>query len=261
MKKIAIVTGASRGIGIATAQILKNNGFTVYGFSRKGFIAEGINSVICDVTDSNSVKNAVKTVTDKEGRLDLLVNNAGMGISGAVENTSDEDAKYIFDVNYFGVFKMIRECIPYLRQNKGRIINISSVAASLCIPFQAFYSSSKAAVDALAFALIPELKPFGIKITNILPGDTKTGFTEARKKGEADNKIYGNRIERSVAVMEKDEQNGMPPEAVAKLVLKAALKKNPPVYKAVGFKYKLFMFLNKILPKKLVIWVIGKLYG
>ncbi len=262
MNKVVIITGSSKGIGAAAAKMFKENGFTVYGFSRGGFTAEGINSVICDVTDTQSVKNAVSAVIAKEGRLDLLINNAGMGISGAVENTADRDAEYIFNVNFFGAFRMIKECIPHLRETKGRIINISSVAASLCIPFQAFYSSTKAAVDALAFALIPELKPFGIKVTNILPGDTKTSFTEARRKGEsADNGVYGDRIARSVAVMEKDEQNGMPPEAVAKAVLKAALKKRPPVYKAVGFKYKLFMLLNKILPKKFVIFVIGKLYG
>jgi NAD(P)-dependent dehydrogenase (short-subunit alcohol dehydrogenase family) len=262
MNKTAIVTGASKGIGLSAAKMLRDNGYTVYGLSRSPVSEEGIYGILCDVTDTESVKNAVKTVIEKSGRIDLLINNAGMGISGAVENTSEEDAKYIFEVNYFGAFRMIRECIPHLRQSKGRIINISSVAASLCIPFQAFYSSTKAAVDALAFALIPELKPFGIKITNILPGDTKTNFTSSRKKSQTVlDTVYGDRIERSVAVMEKDEQHGMPAEAVAKVILKTALKKNPPVYKAVGFKYKLFMFLNKILPKKLVIRVIGKIYG
>lgn len=262
MDKIAIITGASKGIGLATAKMLSESGYKVYGFARSSFQEEGIVSIVCDITSLESVKKAVKHVVDIESKIDLLVNNAGMGISGAAEYTTDEDAKYIFDVNFFGTFKMIRECVSYLRESRGRIINISSVASSLCIPFQSFYSSTKAALDAFTFALIPELKPFGIKITNILPGDTKTNFTSARKKGHVgSDPLYLNRIERSIAVMEKDEQGGMPAEAVAKEVLRAAVKKNPPVYKAVGFKYKIFMILNKILPKKFMIYVIGKIYG
>lgn len=262
MNKVALITGASKGIGLSTAILLHKNGYAVYGCSRNGFEQDGINSIIADVTDENSIKNIVKTVIDKENRLDLLINNAGMGISGAVENTSEEDAKYIFEVNFFGAFRMIKECIPYLRKTKGRIINTSSVAASLCIPFQAFYSSTKAALDALAFALIPELKPFGIKVTNVLPGDTKTGFTDARRKNYSKNdNFYGEKIEKSIKVMEKDEQNGMSADCVAKVILKTLNKKRPPVTVAVGFKYKLFMVLNKVLPKKFVIFIIGKLYG
>lgn len=262
MKKVVLITGASRGIGLATARLLAANGFAVYGGARKAFKEEGINDIVLDVTDSVSVKNAVGAVIAKEGRLDALINNAGMGISGAVELTSDEDAKYIFDVNFFGAFNMIKAALPYLRESKGRIINLSSVASILSIPFQSFYSSTKAALDALAFALISELKPFGIKVTNILPGDTRTNFTDARRKGFNENdSVYGGRISRSVALMEKDERGGMPPSCTAKAILKTLNKKRPPVLKAVGFKYRLFLFLNKILPKRLVIYVIGKLYG
>lgn len=262
MKKIVLITGASKGIGLATSKMFSDNGYTVYGGARKDFKEDKIISIKLDVTDFDSIKNAVNYIIEKEGRLDILINNAGMGISGAVENTPMDEAEYIFNVNFFGAFRMIKECIPHLRKTKGRIINISSVAASLCIPFQAFYSASKAALDALSFALIPELKPFDIKVINVLPGDTKTSFTDARQKSFSDNDInYGDKIKRSISLMEKDEQNGMPPEAVAKVVLKVTKQKRPPVYVSVGFKYKIFMFLNKILPKKLVIFVIGKMYG
>lgn len=261
-KKIALVTGASKGIGLATAKLLYHNGYTVYGGARNSFTEEGITAVTLDVTKPESVKQAVDFVIGREGRLDVLINNAGMGISGPVETTDEADAKYIFDVNFFGAFYMVKAALPYLRKSRGRIINTSSVASYLSIPFQSFYSSTKAALDALAFALVSEVKPFGIKVTNILPGDTRTNFTDARRKGvEEKNGVYGERVARSVAVMENDERHGMPPEKTAKTVLKTLKKRNPPVIKAVGLQYKLFLFLNKILPKKFVIWVIGKIYG
>ena len=262
MNKVALITGASKGIGLQTAKLLAKNGYKVYGGARKTFSEEDIVPITLDVTDINSVKNAVDFVIKSEGRLDLLVNNAGMGISGPVEYTTDEDAKYIFEVNFFGAFNMTKAAIPFLRENKGRIINISSVASALSIPFQSFYSCSKAALDAMAFALISELKPFGIKVTNVMPGDTKTNFTDARRKGfDEEDKNYGKRISRSISVMEHDERNGMSPVCVAKTILKVANKKRPPIAIAVGYKYKLFLFLNKILPKKWVVAVIGKMYG
>jgi NAD(P)-dependent dehydrogenase (short-subunit alcohol dehydrogenase family) len=262
MGKVVFITGASKGIGLETAKLLAEKGYKVYGGARSDFNAKGVTSVKLDVTDTDSVANAVKYITDKEGGIDILINNAGMGISDAIENTPEEQSKYIFEVNFFGPFRLIKHCLPYLRKSGGKIINISSVAAALCIPFQAFYSCSKAALDALAFALIPEVKPFGITVTNVLPGDTKTSFTAARQKSYSDNDaVYGERIKKSIQVMEKDEQNGMPAIKVSDVILRCINKKSPPVYVAVGFKYKLFMLLNKILPKKFVIYVIGKLYG
>ena len=262
MSKVALVTGASRGIGLAVSKKLARMGYTVYGAARAPFLQEGINGVQLDVTKPEQIEQVVESIIAKEGRLDLLVNNAGMGISGAVEKTPDEEARYIFDVNLFGPFFMIKKCLPYLRESRGRIINISSVASHLCIPFQAFYSSTKAALETLSYALMPEIAPFGVKITNILPGDTRTGFTDARKKSfEKDDPVYGDRIWRSVSVMEKDERGGMSPDKVANTIAKTLKKKNPPALKTVGFQYKLFVFLNRLLPKKLVIWIIGKLYG
>lgn len=262
MSKVALVTGASRGIGLAISRKLAEMGYTVYGAARVPFSQPGVISVQLDVTKPEQIEQAVEDIIQREGRLDLLVNNAGMGISGAVEKTAEEEARYIFDVNLFGPFFMIKKCLPYLRESKGRIINISSVASRLCIPFQAFYSSTKAALEALSYALMPEVAPFGVKVTNILPGDTRTNFTDARKKSfEKDDPVYGERIWRSVGVMEKDERGGMSPEKVANAVAKVLKRKNPPVIKTVGFQYKLFLFLNRLLPKKLVIWIIGKLYG
>lgn len=261
-KKVVLITGGSKGIGLATAKMFAANGYTVYAAARNPFTAEGIISVMLDITDKQSIADAIARVTAEQGRLDILVNNAGMGISGPVEYTPDSEADYIFNVNYFGAFSMIKAALPYLRKSKGAIINISSVASSLSIPFQAFYSSSKAALDAMAFALRGELKPFGIRICNVLPGDTKTEFTDSRIKNFSESDpIYKDRIARSLAVMEKDERNGMPAEKTAKAIYKAAARKNPPPAITVGFKYKVFMLLNKILPRRFVIYIIGKLYG
>lgn len=262
MNKVAIVTGGTSGIGKATAEALIKNGFTVYEFSRRENGIEGMNHLSVDITDENSVCSAVKFVFDKEKRIDLLVNNAGFGISGAIEFTNTEAAKRLFDVNFFGTVNVSREVIPIMRSQKyGRIINVSSVAAPIAIPFQAFYSATKAAVNKYTLALANELRPYGVTVCAVQPGDIKTGFTHAREKVIIGDDIYGGRIGRSVAQMEKDEQNGMAPEVIGKFIAKTALKKKiKPIY-TVGFSYKLICGLSKALPDSLQNYIVGKIYA
>ena len=143
----------------------------------------------------------------------------------------------------------------------GTIINMSSAGAPLSLPFQSFYSCTKSAVSSLSEALRIELKPFNIKVSTILPGDVKTEFTARREKNKSNSVYYGERIDKSVEKMERDEQNGMSPSVIAKIALKIAKSKNPPVYVVGGASYKLLVGLSKILPKRLVVWAIGKLYG
>lgn len=260
MKRIVIITGASAGIGNATAKYFAEKGDKVYSFARRK--AEGFDSVEVDVTNFDAVKRAVDYVVEKEGRIDVVVNNAGYGISGSIEDTPVESMKRLFDVNFFGATYVAQAVIPQMRKQKsGVIINVSSVAAPLSIPFQGFYSASKAALSSLTESLRIEVAPFNIKVTSILPGDVKTDFTAMRKKNEEDNPVYGERISRSVAQMEKDEQNGMPPIVIAKGVYSLSKKKNPPVYKVGGKKYAILVALSKILPKRLVIFILSKLYG
>ncbi len=259
-KKVVVITGATAGIGKETADYFIKKGHTVYSLARRK--VEGINCISTDVTDREAVASAFKQIIAKEGKIDIVINNAGFGISGSIEDTSIEDAKRIFDVNFFGMLNGVQEAVPYLRKfGGGTIVNISSVAAPLSIPFQGFYSASKAAVSSLSEALRIEVAPFNIRVTCILPGDVKTDFTAKRIKNSVDNPAYGDRIARSVAVMEHDEQNGMPPIMIAKGIYKLALSKNPPVYKVGGKKYKVFVLLSKLLPKRLVSFVVGKLYG
>lgn len=181
--KVVIVTGGSSGIGRCTASALKENGCIVYEFSRRNIPMEGVTHLSVDVTDEDAVNAAVQQVIQKETKIDAVVNCAGFGISGAVEFTSMEQAKAQFDVNFFGTVTVNKAVLPFLRhQGKGHIVNISSVAAVAHIPFQTFYSASKAAVSSYSYALANEVKPYGIHVTVVELGDICTGFTKARQK-------------------------------------------------------------------------------
>lgn len=155
---------------------------------------------------------------------------------------------------------MIQAALPALRESRGRILNISSAAAVFSIPFQSFYSATKAAVESLTCALRSELAPFGITVGALRLGDVKTGFTAARQKSGSGDDLYAGRIARSVAVMERDEQNGMPPAAIAAAVVRAAHKKHLPPVTTVGAKYKLLCGVNKLLPLSAVTALVAKIY-
>ena len=191
-----------------------------------------------------------------------MINNAGFGISGAIEYTDTEEAKRQFDVNFFGMVRVNRAVLPIMhRQGYGRIINMSSVAAPIAIPFQAYYSASKAAVRTYTMALYSEVKPYGIEVCAIMPGDIATGFTAARRKNPAGDEAYGGRISRSVAVMEHDEQTGITAEKAGEFVAGKALQPKVPVLCTLGGKYKLFVFLTRLLPTKLLTDLVGEIYA
>ena len=261
-QKICVITGGSSGIGLCTALEMKAKGYEVFDISRRREGAAGINHISADVTDEKRINEAVSYIIDKAGRIDVLINNAGFGISGAVEFTETADARKQFDVNFFGMVNMNRAVIPFMRRaGGGRIVNISSVAAPIAIPFQAYYSAAKAAINSYTMALINEVRPYGISVCAVQPGDICTGFTGAREKSYAGDEIYSGRISRSVVVMEHDEQNGMKPETAAHLIATvASAKKVRPVY-TIGFKYRLFCALVKILPAGLVSYIVGRIYG
>lgn len=261
-QKICVITGGSSGIGLCTALEMKAKGYEVFDISRRREGAAGTNHISADVTDEKRINEAVSYIIDKAGRIDVLINNAGFGISGAVEFTETADARKQFDVNFFGMVNMNRAVIPFMRRaGGGRIVNISSVAAPIAIPFQAYYSAAKAAINSYTMALINEVRPYGISVCAVQPGDICTGFTGAREKSYAGDEIYSGRISRSVAVMEHDEQNGMKPETAAHLIATvASAKKVRPVY-TIGFKYRLFCALVKILPAGLVSYIVGRIYG
>ena len=262
MNKVVILTGGTSGIGRATVELLRAQGCTVYEFSRRPAPGDPWHRSV-DVTDAAAVKAAVDAVAGQEGRVDLLVNNAGFGISGAMEFTDPADAHRLMEVNLFGMDNAIRAVLPHMRRaGSGRIVNISSVAGVFAIPFQAWYSISKAAVRSLTMALYNEVAPFGIQVTSVMPGDIRTGFTAARKKSAAGDDVYGGRISASVAKMEKDEQNGMAPEAAARTIARVALQPGrvKPYY-TIGLSYKCLVLLDHLLPCRAVRWLLYQLYG
>ena len=262
MKRVAVVTGGTSGIGLATANALRDAGANVYVLSRHAAELPGLAHIAADVSDERSVSEAIASVYEREGRLDVLVNNAGFGISGAAEFTQNEDARRLLDVNLFGMVNATKAALPLMRaQGGGRIVNVSSVAAPLCIPFQAWYSVSKAAINAYTLALSNEVKPFGVSVCAVMPGDIRTGFTAAREKSHAGDDVYGGRIARSVAKMEKDEKNGMAPEVAGRFLARVALKKRVKPYYAIGASYKLFVMLSRLLPCRLIAWLLGLLYS
>lgn len=262
MAEIAVVTGGSGGIGRQTAAALVRAGCTVYALSRRGEASEGVIPLAADVTDEQQARAAAAEVVRREGRIDILVNNAGFGISGAAEFTSSADAHAQLELNLFGMDNMTRAVLPQMRaQGGGRIVCMSSIAGILPIPFQLWYSVSKAAINAYVMALGNEVRPFGISVCAVMPGDIASGFTAARRKSAAGDDVYGGRIGRSVAVMEHDERTGMTPEYAGGYVAKIALKPRVKPLYALGGKYKVFSVVYRLLPCRLVNAVLGLLYA
>lgn len=262
MKKTVIITGANSGIGKSTALALVARGCKVYDFSRRSIPCEGVIHIGCDVTDEAAVKKAIDTVLSESGRVDILINSAGFGISGAVEFTTLESAKKQFDVNFFGTVNVTKAVLPIMREQKsGRIVNISSVAAVAHIPFQTYYSATKAAIESYTCCLANEVRPFGISVTSVQPGDIRTGFTDARDKSYDGDDVYGGRISRSVAGMEKDERKGMSPDVAGRDIADISLKKSvKPIY-AIGMSYKAVSTFCKLFPCGIRNRIIGSLYA
>ena len=262
MEKICVITGGTSGIGKCTAEAMVKKGYTVYELSRREAGNPGMYHIPTDVTDPEACQRAIDAVISQAGRIDVMINNAGFGISGAIEFTPIEQAKRQLDVNFFGMVNMNHAVIPVMRkQGFGRIVNLSSVAGAIAIPFQAFYSVSKAAINSYTMALANEIKPFGVTVCCVQPGDIRTGFTAAREKNPEGDDIYGGRIARSVAGMERDEQNGMDPEKAGAFIAHVATRKGIRPVNTIGLQYKFFCFLVKILPAKTLNWLVGLIYA
>lgn len=263
MNKVVLVTGCSSGIGKEICKQLIEKDYIVYGISRNSFEMENLKHIIADVTIKESVENAVKQILEEQGKIDILVSNAGMGISSPIETTKMEDAKKMFDVNFFGMVNCIQAVLPCMREmRKGKIILTSSLGSKVGLPFQSFYSATKSALDSIGFALNLEVFEYNIQCMNIFPGDTKTGFTTAREKQDVSNAgVYADMMQKSVGKMEKDEQKGMGADKVAKVVVKYCGKKRMPIQRVIGGTNRLLAFLIKLLPVRLACFVVRKMYA
>ncbi len=224
MKKVVLVTGASSGLGLACAQAFADAGHRVYAASRRPpQDLDGCVPLAMDVDSEASVNAAIARLLAAEPRVDALVHCAGYGIAGAIEDTSDEETRAQFETNFFGATRVIRALLPRLRtQGHGLVLNVGSLVTQLPIPFQAYYSASKAALECYTEALRFEVAPFGVRVACIAPGNFATSFTAQRRRVQnwtADSP-YATRSESSVSWMERDEKNGMPPARFAAQVLR-----------------------------------------
>lgn len=259
-KRVVVITGASRGIGAACASIFADNDDIVYALSRSKPEDPQVYHIPADLTDAEQSISAVQRILSETGRIDVLLLNAGIGISGSVEHTELSDAITQFDVCYFGALRILTAALPAIRKSHGMILFTSSVAAVTPIPFQAHYSACKAAINALCLALRNELRGTGVRVCAVLPGDVKTSFTAARKKNESGSEVYPAML-RSVAKMEHDEQTGMSPNRIAKRMLSVSMKKNPKPFYSVGFVYSTICVLVKLLPSRFSAWILGLMYA
>jgi short-subunit dehydrogenase len=256
MKKIALVTGASAGIGKETAKLLAQNNYTVYGAARRvermnDFSSLGIKPIKMDVTDDESMKNAIDEIIKNEGRIDVLINNAGFGLYGAVEEVSMKDARYQLEVNVIGLARLAQLVIPHMRkQQSGKIVNITSIGGKISSPMGGWYHASKFAVEALSDNMRMELKPFGIDVIVIEPGGIKTEWSdiamENLKKSSGDGP-YKNIAEKMSATSKKFENRYSAPSLIAELVLKAISASKPKTRYHAGFMSGPILMAKKIL--------------
>ncbi len=266
MSKVILITGVSSGLGKHIAGYLAQQDYKVYGTTRRDIDPNPHITILnVDVTDVSSVQRAVDSILQKEGRIDALINNAGMGLSGAIEDYSANEAHREMDTNFYGTFYTIQAVLPAMRkQGSGMIINISSIGGLMGLPFQGFYSASKFAIEGLSEALRMELKQFNIKVVLVNPGDHQTQFTANRKiiSKAGGNSAYKLQFKKTLAVIENDEQNGWPPVAVAKKIHSILQKKNPCTrYVVSSFEQKLAVILKFILPGSWFFKILEGHYG
>jgi short-subunit dehydrogenase len=257
MKKVILITGVSSGFGKQTAQLLSNQGHIVYGTVRnKAETNQSVHQLNMDLTDQDSIKKVVSEVLAKEGRIDVLINNAGMHSGGPIETSLLENIKLQMDTNFLGLVILTREVLPIMRkQGGGTILNFSSIGGLMGLPFQAFYSAGKFAIEGFSEALRMEVKSFNIKVILINPGDFNTSNTTNRRDFLAPTGIndpYQEQFAKSLAAIEKDENNGWDPAILARKIVRIVEYKNPRQrYIIASFEQKLAVVLKYILPGKL----------
>jgi short-subunit dehydrogenase len=266
-KKVILITGISSGFGKQTAILLAENGHTVYGTVRRQIeTLSGINILLMDLLDAESIEKSVHAILQKEGRIDVLINNAGMHTGGPLETLSGEYIRKQLETNFFGLAELTRKVLPLMRkQGSGTIINISSIGGLMGLPFQGYYSASKFAIEGFSEALRMEVKQFGIKIVVINPGDFHTSNT-ANRRGflaePSENDAYSVQFEKSLSVIENDESKGWNPEILARKMVKIVNCRNPRQrYIIASFEQKLAVFIKKILPGKLFSKILADHYG
>ncbi|MEO4005579.1 MULTISPECIES: SDR family oxidoreductase [unclassified Flavobacterium] len=255
MGKVVLITGGSSGIGKAIGELLFQKGYTVYGTSRN---PEKIQQTLfplltMDVRQADTIRTAVETIVAKEGRLDVLINNAGVGITGPLEEIPGDEIRNNFETNLFGPIEVMKAVLPSMRKQKsGLIINVTSIAGYMGLPYRSVYSASKGALELITEALRMEVKAFGVHITNVAPGDFATNIASGRYhaplvKGSAYEVPYGN----TLSMMNDHVDSGSDPGQMAAAVYAIIQNPNPKIHYKVGaFMQKFSIVLKRILPDK-----------
>ena len=261
---VVLITGISSGFGLETARLLAQEGHTVYGTVRRQVEPlPQVHYLQVDVRDAEAVTEAVGQVVAQEGRVDVLVNNAGMGIGGPLEFATEAEIREQMDANFMGLVHCVNAVLPYMRrQGSGKIIALSSIGGLMGLPFQGFYSASKFAIEGYCEALRLETRSFGVTVTVVRPGDFSTGFTGSRKKTANPEalQVYKTYAE-SMGKVEHDETGGLKPQVLARKISKIIRKRRPRYgYVVASFEQRLSVLLKRILPARWFARILGSYY-
>ena len=260
VKKTAVVVGGSSGIGYETCLRRSNRGWKVITISRTPCKIEKVENIEVDVTEGTALTDAIKELADKQ--ISALIYSAGFSMAAPIEYAKESDYRYLFDVNFFGALQAVQTIIPQMKQKGGRIVLVGSLGGDLPIIFDSFYSASKAALEMLCRAAYSELKPYGIKVTGVLPGGTATSFTYKRKVYTTDeNRAYAGSVNKAVAALANMEQSGMSPAAVAEIIYNVLVEEAPPVIKTCGAKNTIYRTVTRIMPEKLTLKINERMYN
>ncbi len=264
MGKIIVITGASSGFGKATAELLAEKGHKVYGIARRPVRHDKITYLQGDVRDFDAIKTIIGMIYDAEGRIDVLINNAGMGIGGSLELATNEEISLQMDTNFMGCVNLCRATLPYMRARRdGKIINLSSIGGLMGLPYQGYYSASKFAIEGFSEALSAEVRRFGISISIVEPGDFATNFTATRKNSEAsvNDPDYGPVFRKSLSIIENEENRGLRPDILARQIAAIVDCKKPHLrYVVANFEQKLSVILKRLLPGGMFVNILREYY-
>lgn len=261
-RRTAVIVGGSSGIGRETALKLLSKGYRVFNISRTPFKGERVKTFPADAAREGEIAEAVRLAGEETGAIDLVVYSAGFSMAAPIEHAKSGDYRYLFEVNYFGAVETLRAAAPFLRRRGGRAVLVGSMGADLPIPYDSFYSSSKAALSMLAREADMELRPHGVRVSALLPGGTATDFTYNRRVyNEPESQSYSPSVKKASAALANMEQGGMSPSLVAEAVLKLAGKRNPPPVSAVGGKNNFVRYAARILPERVTDWFVRKKFN
>lgn len=262
-KKVIFISGVTSGFGFAISKEMQRRGHIVYGTIRNhGQAPEGVHAVFMELTQPESIRQAVANVMEKEGRIDVLINNAGMHSGGPLEELPESIFRTQIETNVFGMMYMLQEVLPHMRAGGGgMVINISSIGGLTALPFQGIYSASKFAIEGLTQALRMEVKPFNIKVIVLNPGDFKTRNTETRFKYYKPDGPYAQQFEHSLRIIEKDETGGMDPHLLALKVARIVETRHHKQRYIIGsFVQRLAVLIKKMVPEALFTAIIANHY-